>query len=81
MKRTIYINGYNHYSHRRNITMRFLVNEAEKRCLDDLMAVMGVRNMSAFIRAQIFRAYRDLTPEQKQQLADVAQWRASEDHH
>ena len=80
MKRT-YIPGYNHFSHRRNISLRINICLAEKYALDDLLTVLEVTNVSNFIRAQIFRAYRDLTPEQKQQLADVAAWRLSEDNH
>ena len=78
MKRTTYIDGYDNYSHRRNILMRFLLNEAEYQFLFDLMSVLHITNMSAFFRAQLFRAYRDLSPEQKQQMAHVAHWRASE---
>ena len=78
MKRTTYIDGYDHYSHRRNILMRFLLNEAEYQFLFDLMSVLHITNMSAFIRAQLFRAYRDLTPEQRQQLTQVALWRSNE---
>ena len=77
-KRIIYVEGYDHYSHRRRVKITFMLNESENECLRDLMSVLHVSNMSAFIRSQIFRAYRDLTPEQKQQLTDVATWRASE---
>ena len=77
--RTVYIPGYNHYSHRRNIQLHFFLNQAELYALEDLLAVLGVRNKSRFFRSQIFRAYRDLSPEQKQQLADVAAWRENND--
>ena len=76
MKRITYVNGYDHYSHKRNILMRFLLNEAEYQFLFDLMSVLHVRNMSAFIRAQLFHAYQNLSPEQKRQMAEVAEWRA-----
>ena len=77
--RTIYIPGYNHYSHRRNIQLHFYLNQAELYALQDLMAVTGARNLSKYLRQQLFRAYRDLTPEQKQQLAEVAAFRETED--
>jgi len=77
--RTLYIPGYNHYSHRRNIQLHFYLNQAEFYALQDLMAVTGARNLSKYLRQQLFRAYRDLTPEQKQQLADVAAWRENND--
>ena len=78
--KTVYIPGYNHYSHRRNIQLHLYINQAELYAFEDLMAVLGVRNKSRFFRAQIFRAYRDLSPEQKQQLADVAAWRHQNDY-
>ena len=77
--RTVYIPGYNHYSHRRNIQVHFFLNQSELYALQDLMSVLHVRNMSKFLRTQLFRAYRDLSLEQKQQLADVAAWRLSDD--
>ena len=77
--KTVYIPGYNHYSHRRNIQLHLYINQAELYAFEDLMAVLGVRNKSRFLRSQLFSAYRDLSPEQKQQLADVAAWRENND--
>ena len=77
--KTVYIPGYNHYSHRRNIQLHLYINQAELYAFEDLMAVLGVRNKSRFLRSQLFSAYRDLSPEQKQQLADVAAWREKND--
>ena len=70
-----YISGYDHYDRHRDILINFKINEAEKAALDDLLAVLQVQNLSDFIRAQIFRAFNDLTDEQKEQLAEVRQWR------
>ena len=78
--RTVYIPGYNHYSHRRNLQIHLYINQADLYALQDLMEVLEVRNKSRFLRAQIFSAYRDLSPEQKQQLADVAAWRHQNDY-
>lgn len=75
-KRIRYIDGYEHYGHRRDIQVIVRLNEAERAALDDLMAVLGVRNMAAFIRGQMFRAYGGLTREQKRQLREVREWRA-----
>ena len=58
----------------------FYVNEAEKAALDDLMAVLGVKNQSAFIRGRVFGAYNELTAEQKAKLAEAREWRAKEDN-
>ena len=77
--KTVYIPGYNHYGHRRNIQLHLYINQAELYAFEDLMAVLGVRNKSRFLRSQLFHAYRDLSPEQKQQLADVAAWRENND--
>ena len=77
MKRT-YIPGYNHFSHRRNISLRINICLAEKYALDDLLTVLEVTNVSNFIRTQIFHAYSHLTPEQRQQLDDLASQRADE---
>ena len=74
-----YAEGYDHYDKHRTIPVQFFVNEAEKAFLDDLFAVLQVRNMSAFIRKQVFHAYQTLTDEQKEQMREVAHWRASED--
>ena len=60
--------------------IQFFVNEAEKAFLDDLFAVLEVQNKSAFIRNQTFHAYQSLTDEQRQKMAEVARWRATEDH-
>ena len=74
-----YVDGYDQYDKYRTIPVTFFLNEAEKCFLDDLMAVMSVRNMSAFIRSQVFHAYQTLTDEQKEQMREIAQWRASEE--
>ena len=79
LKNVVYVNGYNHYSRHREIPIHFTVNEAEKAALDDLIAVLGVTNLSAFIRGQVFKAYDELSPEQRQQLQEVAKWRADND--
>jgi len=42
------------------------------------MAVLGVKNISAYIRGQMFGAYKGLSREQKRQLREVQQWRARE---
>ena len=78
-RRKEYVRGYEHYGHKRTVPVLFYLNEAEKCCLDDLAAVLGVRNMSEFIRGQVFKAYSGLTEEQKRQMAEVAEWRAEED--
>ena len=75
-----YISGYDHYDRHRDILINFKLNEAEKAALDDLLAALEVHNLSDFIRAQIFRAFNDLTDEQKKQLAEVRQWRRENDH-
>ncbi len=54
------------------------MNEAEKAALDDLMAAMEEKNMSDFIRRQVFRAYETLTPEQSKKMAEVAAFRTEE---
>ena len=77
-RRTIYIPGYDHYSHKRNIRVVCVLNQAERAALDDLMAVLGVKNISAYIRGQMFGAYEGLTREQKRQLREVREWRARE---
>ena len=79
LQNIVYIDGYNHYNRHRIIPIQFFVNEAEKAALDDLIAVLGVTNLSAFIRGQVFKAYDELSPEQRQQLKDVAKWRADND--
>ena len=79
LQNIVYIDGYNHYNRHRIIPIQFFVNEAEKAALDDLIAVLEVTNISAFIRSQIFKAYNELSPEQRQQLKDVAKWRADND--
>ena len=75
-----YIPGYDHYDRHRDILVTFKLNEAEKAALDDLLAALEVTNLSDFIRHQVFRAYNDLTPDQKARLADVAAWRATNDN-
>ena len=74
-----YISGYDHYDRHRDILINFKLNEAEKAALDDLLAALEVHNLSDFIRAQIFSAYNDLTPDQTAQLAEVRQWRREND--
>ena len=71
----VYEEGYNHYDRHRSIPVVFLVNAAEKAALEDLMAASGVTNISDFVRGQVFKAHREMTPEQKEQLAEVRQWR------
>ena len=71
----VYEEGYNHYDRHRDIQIIFKINAAEKAALEDLMAASGVTNVSDFIRHQIFKAHKDMTPEQKEQLAEVRQWR------
>ena len=75
-----YAEGYNHYDKHRNIQVIFLVNEAERNLMEDLVAVSGVGNLSDFIRGQVFRAYGDLSAEQKEKLKEVASWRAANDN-
>lgn len=77
-KRVKYVEGYDQYSHRRNVQVTFLLNAAERAALDDLMVVVGARSMSSFIRRQLFGAYEGLTREQKRQLREVREWRARE---
>ena len=77
-RKIVYRDGYDHYSHRRTILITFFVNESEKAALDDLMAAMEEKNMSDFIRRQVFRAYETLTPEQSKKMAEVAEWRKEE---
>lgn len=77
--KVVYEKGYNHYNKHKTVRIDFFVSEAEKEILDDLMAVQGATNKSDFIRRQLFRSFDNLTKEQKQQLAEVAKWRASED--
>ena len=79
-QKIIYAEGYDHYDKERNIQIIFRVNEAEKAFLDDLFAVLEVKNASRFIRNQVFHAYQSLTDEQRQQMAEVARYRATEDH-
>ena len=78
-KKVVYREGYDHYDTKKTIAITFYVNEAEKVALDDLMAVMEVKNQSAFIRGRVLSAYNDLTAEQKAKLEEVAEWRAKED--
>ena len=78
-RKIVYRDGYDHYGHRRTIQLTFFVNEAEKAALDDLMAAMEEKNMSDFIRRQVFRAYEMLTPEQSKKMAEVAEWRKEEE--
>ena len=74
-----YIDGYNHYGKKKTIQLTFFISEAEKAALDDLMAVLEVKNLSAFVRGQAFKAYNSLTPEQKEKMREVAEWRSTED--
>jgi len=77
-RKIVYRDGYEHYGHRRTIQITFFVNEAEKAALDDLMAAMEEKNMSDFIRRQVFRAYDTLTPEQRKKMDEVAKFRAED---
>ena len=77
-KKVEYIDGYDHYDKRRTTIVIFRINEAEKAFLDDLISVLNVRSISSFLRRQAFKAYRELTPEQKRQMAEVAAWRLEE---
>ena len=74
------MDGYDHYNRRRTIQLHILLNEAENNALQDLMAVLGEKDMSKYIRNQIFKPFQSLTPEQKQQMAEVAKWRLKEDN-
>ena len=76
----IYIDGYDHYDKERNIQVLFRVNAAEKAFLDDLVSVLEVKNVSRFIRNQVFHAYQTLTDSQKAQMAEVARWRHENDN-
>lgn len=73
-----YTTGYDRFSQIRNIKIHFKLNEAEKYALEDLLTVLEVRNLSSFIRTQIFSVYHDLTPDQLQQLDELASQRVSE---
>ena len=75
---TIYADGYNHYSHKREIKVTFFLNESEKAAFDDMMAALEVKNQSEFIRNQIFGAYKKMTPEQLRKMAEVAAFRVEE---
>lgn len=75
----VYEDGYNHYDRHRNIPVVFMLNAAEKAALDDMLAASGVTNVSDFIRGQVFKAHKELTAEQKEQLKEVAKWRAEND--
>ena len=79
-KKVEYLEGYDQYKTKKDIAITFYVNEAEKAALDDLMAVLGVKNQSAFIRGRVFGAYNELTAEQKARLAEAREWRAKEDN-
>lgn len=70
-RRTTYIPGYDHYSHKRNIRVVCMLNQAERAALDDIMAVLGQTNISRYIRSQIFLSYHTLTRQQKRQLREV----------
>ena len=78
-KKVDYVEGYDHYDKKKTIAVTFFMSEAEKSAMDDMMAAAGIRNQSEFIRKQIFKAYKDLTPEQLEQMAEVAKWRADDD--
>ena len=78
-KKIVYIDGYDHYSRKRNIQLHILLNQAEYYALQDLMAVLKENDLSKYIRAQIFKPYQSLTAEKKKQLEEVAKWREKED--
>ena len=77
-RRIVYVDGYEHLGHNRTEAIIIYLNESERAALDDIMAVLEVSNISAFVRNQIFSAYKYMTPEQLQKLAEVAEWRAEE---
>ena len=77
-KKVEYLQGYDHYDKKKTIPVTFFLSEAERSALEDLTAVLGVRNLSAFVRGQVFKAYERLTEEQKKQMREVAEWRATE---
>ena len=75
---TIYADGYDHLSHKREVKVTFFVNESEKAAMDDMLAALEVKNQSEFIRNQIFNAYKSMTPEQLRKMAEVAAFRAED---
>ena len=77
-KKVIYADGYEHLSHRRDIKVTFFVNESEKAAMDDMLMVLGVTNLSEFIRNQVFAAYKTMTPEQLRQMAEIAEFRSED---
>ena len=77
-KRIVYMDGYEHLGHNRTEAIIVYLNESERAALDDIMAVLEVSNISAFVRNQIFCAYKYMTPEQLQKLAEVAAFRVEE---
>ena len=77
-RRIVYVDGYEHLGHNRTEAIIIYLNESERAALDDIMAVLEVSNISAFVRNQIFSAYKYMTPEQLQKLAEVAEWRTED---
>ena len=78
-KKVVYADGYDHYDKHKTIPVVFFISEAEQALLDDLMAVTGERNKSSFIRKAVFGTYARLSREQRQQMSDIADFRATED--
>ena len=79
-KKVEYLQGYDHYDKKKTIPVTFFLSEAERSALEDLTSVLGVRNLSAFVRGQAFKAYNSLTPEQKAKMREVAEWRHAFDN-
>ena len=78
-KKIVYEEGYEHYGKVRNVQVIFVVSELEKNLLEDMMAASGETNKSEFIRKRVFGSYSGMTGEQKEQMREVAEWRATED--
>ena len=77
-KKTVFEDGYNHYSHKHKVKITFMLSEAHRAALDDLMMVLGETNLSEYIRTQIFRPYYSLNKKQKQQLEELKKLRIDE---
>ena len=77
-KKIVYEDGYEHYGKVRNIQVIFLVNEVEKNLLDDMIAASHETSKSDFIRKRVFGAYSQMSNEQKEQMREVADWRAED---
>ena len=77
-KKIVYEDGYEHYGKVRNIQVIFLVSEVEKNLLDDMIAASHETSKSDFIRKRVFGAYSQMSNEQKEQMREVADWRAED---